>query len=107
LYFGTGVYGYTIDKESCPVSLCVFRAPLQLSIHKCVAVLKIHSSEERKRLQKIIETIKPFNLGVMVRTAAEGMRHLWSCMFIKFETTWKGYKKTLKGLYLPKKIFFK
>jgi hypothetical protein len=28
-------------------------------------------------------------------------------MFIKFETTWKGYKKTLKGLYLPKKIFFK
>jgi ribonuclease G len=33
---------------------------------------KIHSSEERKRLQKIIEAIKPKNFGVIVRTAAEG-----------------------------------
>lgn len=33
---------------------------------------KIHSSEERKRLQRIIESIKPKNLGVIVRTAAEG-----------------------------------
>ncbi len=32
---------------------------------------KIHSSEERKRLQKIIESIKPKNFGVIVRTAAE------------------------------------
>ena len=33
---------------------------------------KIHSSEERKRLQKIVESIKPKNFGVIVRTAAEG-----------------------------------
>src|SRR6201989_3524679 len=33
---------------------------------------KIHSSEERKRLHKIIEAIKPKNFGVIVRTAAEG-----------------------------------
>ena len=39
---------------------------------------KIHSGEERKRLQKIIEAIKPKNIGVIVRTAAEeltGMIH--------------------------------
>src|SRR4029077_13142173 len=33
---------------------------------------KIHSSDERKRLQKILEAIKPKNFGVIVRTAAEG-----------------------------------
>ena len=33
---------------------------------------KIHSSDERKRLQRIVESIKPKNLGVIVRTAAEG-----------------------------------
>src|SRR6202012_2188589 len=33
---------------------------------------KIHSSDERKRLQKIVEAIKPRNFGVIVRTAAEG-----------------------------------
>ncbi|HEX8357179.1 MAG TPA: ribonuclease E/G, partial [Segetibacter sp.] len=33
---------------------------------------KIHSAEERKRLQKIVEAIKEKNYGVIVRTAAEG-----------------------------------
>lgn len=33
---------------------------------------KIHSSEERRRLQKIIDAIKYKNFGVIVRTAAEG-----------------------------------
>ena len=32
---------------------------------------KIHSAEERKRLHKIIEAVKPKNLAVIVRTAAE------------------------------------
>jgi len=36
---------------------------------------KIHSGEERKRLQKIIEAIKPKNFGVIVRTAAEGKKY--------------------------------
>jgi len=34
---------------------------------------KIHSAEERKRLENIVESIKPPNFGVIVRTAAEGM----------------------------------
>lgn len=34
---------------------------------------KVHSREERKRLQHIVESIKPHNFGVIVRTAAEGM----------------------------------
>ena len=33
---------------------------------------KIHSADERKRLQRIVEAIKPKNFAVIVRTAAEG-----------------------------------
>lgn len=33
---------------------------------------KIHAADERKRLQKIVESVKPKNFGVIVRTAAEG-----------------------------------
>ncbi len=33
---------------------------------------KVGSSEERKRLQRLIESIKPRNFGVIVRTASEG-----------------------------------
>jgi ribonuclease G len=40
---------------------------------------KIHSSEERKRLQRIIESIKRKNFGVIVRTAAEG-KNTAECM---------------------------
>lgn len=32
---------------------------------------KIHSADERKRLQRIVEAIKPKNFGIIVRTAAE------------------------------------
>lgn len=35
---------------------------------------KIGNAEERKRLHKIIESIRPKNFGVIVRTAAEGKR---------------------------------
>ncbi len=35
---------------------------------------KISSAEERKRLQLLIESIKPKNFGVIVRTAAEGRK---------------------------------
>lgn len=35
---------------------------------------KIANAEERKRLQVLIESIKPKNFGVIVRTAAEGKR---------------------------------
>ena len=35
---------------------------------------KIHSSEERSRLKKLIHSIKPNNFGVIIRTVAEGKK---------------------------------
>jgi ribonuclease G len=66
---------------------------------------KIHSSEERKRLQKIIDAIKPKNLGVIVRTAAEGMpaAELHDDL-LSLETTWKTIQKNLRGAVPPQKI---
>ena len=67
---------------------------------------KIHSAEERKRLQKIIEAIKPKNLGVIVRTAAEGMTtaELHEDL-LSLEATWKHIQKNLKGAIPAQKIF--
>ena len=66
---------------------------------------KIHSSEERKRLQKIVEAIKPKNFGVIVRTAAEGKNtaelHEDLSMLVE---TWKTIQKNLKGAVAPAKI---
>ncbi len=66
---------------------------------------KIHSSEERKRLQKIIESIKPKNFGVIVRTAAEGKNtaelHEDLTMLVD---TWKQIQNNLKGAVAPAKI---
>jgi ribonuclease G len=66
---------------------------------------KIHSSDERKRLQRIIEAIKPKNLGVIVRTAAEGMQsaELHEDL-LSLEATWKSIQKNLKGAVPPVKI---
>ncbi len=66
---------------------------------------KIHSSDERKRLQKIIEAIKPKNFGVIVRTAAEGKNtaelHEDLSMLVE---TWKAIQRNLKGSHPPAKI---
>jgi ribonuclease G len=57
---------------SCEISL-PGRFVVLTPFNDIVAVSKkIHSSEERRRLQKIIDAIKPKNFGVIVRTAAEG-----------------------------------
>ena len=66
---------------------------------------KIHSSEERKRLQKIIEAIKPKNLGVIVRTAAEG-KHTAELHedLLSLVATWKTMQDNLKGAVAPAKI---
>ena len=66
---------------------------------------KIHSSEERKRLQKIIEAIKPKNLGVIVRTAAEG-KHTAELHedLLSLVATWKTMQSNLKGAVAPSKI---
>ncbi|MEO5561891.1 MAG: Rne/Rng family ribonuclease [Chitinophagaceae bacterium] len=66
---------------------------------------KIHSAEERKRLQKIVEAIKPKNFGVIVRTAAEGKNtaELHEDLSVLVEM-WKTIQKNLKGAAAPAKI---
>jgi ribonuclease G len=66
---------------------------------------KIHSSEERKRLQKIVESVKPKNLGVIVRTAAEGKStsELHEDL-ITLEKTWKGIQGSLAQATAPSRI---
>ena len=66
---------------------------------------KIHSSEERRRLQKIVEAIKPKNFGVIVRTAAEGKNtaELHEDLLNLFQS-WKSLQHNLKGATAPAKI---
>ncbi len=66
---------------------------------------KIHSSDERKRLQKIIEAIKPKNFGVIVRTAAEGKNtaELHEDLIALVET-WKIIQHNLKNASPPAKV---
>lgn len=90
---------------SCEISL-PGRFVVVTPFNDIVAVSrKIHSSEERKRLQKIIEAIKPKNMGVIVRTAAEGKQtaELHEDLLSLIET-WKTIQKNLKGAVPPAKI---
>lgn len=66
---------------------------------------KIHSSDERRRLQKIVEAIKPKNFGVIVRTAAEGKNtaELHEDLLNLFNS-WKSLQHNLKGATPPAKI---
>src|SRR5437762_3254831 len=90
---------------SCEISL-PGRFVVITPFNNIVAVSrKIHSSEERKRLQKIVEAIKPKNFGVIVRTAAEGkntaelhedLQHLVQ--------TWKTIQANLRDAVPPSKI---
>ena len=66
---------------------------------------KIHSADERKRLQKIVEAIKLKNFGVIVRTAAEGKNtaelHEDLMMLV---ASWRSIQDNLKGASAPCKI---
>src|SRR5438445_7946981 len=66
---------------------------------------KIHSSEERKRLQKIVEAIKPKNFGIIVRTAAEGKNtaELHEDLS-ELTATWRIIEQNLRGAVAPAKI---
>ena len=66
---------------------------------------KIHSSDERRRLQKIIEAVKPKNFGVIVRTAAEGKQtaELHDDL-LSLVQTWKSIQLNLKNAVAPTKI---
>ena len=63
------------------------------------------SSDERKRLQKIIEAVKPKNLGVIVRTAAQGKNtaELHEDL-LSLEATWKSIQANLSGAVPPTRI---
>lgn len=66
---------------------------------------KIHSAEERKRLQKIVESIRPKNFGVIVRTAAEGKNTAeLHTDLLELEQSWKAIQQNLKGAAPPKRI---
>jgi ribonuclease G len=90
---------------SCELSL-PGRFVVITPFNEIVAVSKkIHSSEERKRLQKIVEAIRPKNFGVIVRTAAEGKStaELHQDLIDLIET-WKNIQKNLQGAQPPAKI---
>lgn len=90
---------------SCELSLAG-RFVVVTPFNDIVAVSrKIHSTDERKRLQRIVEAVKPKNLGVIVRTAAEGKQtaELHEDL-LRLEATWKTIQKNLKGAVPPAKI---
>src|SRR6476659_886531 len=90
---------------SCELSL-PGRFVVLTPFNEIVAVSKkIHSSEERKRLHKIVEAIKPKNFGVIVRTAAEGKTtaELHQDLLALIDT-WKTIKNNLKGAVAPVRI---
>jgi len=90
---------------SCEISL-PGRFVVITPFNNIVAVSrKIHSSEERKRLQKIVEAIKPKNFGVIVRTAAEGKKtaELHEDLTELVEM-WKMIQTGLKSAVAPCKI---
>lgn len=90
---------------SCEISL-PGRFVVITPFNNIVAVSrKIHSSEERKRLQKIVDAIKPKNFGVIVRTAAEGKNtaELHEDLSALVEM-WKTIQRNLKGATAPTRV---
>jgi len=66
---------------------------------------KIGSSEERKRLKVLVESIKPKNFGVIVRTAADGKKVADLHNDIReLEDKWKAMHKELAKTKAPTKI---
>jgi ribonuclease G len=90
---------------SCEISL-PGRFVVLTPFNDIVAVSrKIHSSEERKRLQRIIEAIKPKNFGVIVRTAAEGKNTAELHEDLSdLVATWNEIQTNLRGAAPPAKI---
>ncbi len=90
---------------SCELSL-PGRFVVVTPFNEIVAVSKkIHSSEERKRLHKIVEAIRPKNFGVIVRTAAEGKTtsELHQDL-LELIDTWKTIQQNLKSAQAPARI---
>lgn len=90
---------------SCEISL-PGRFVVMTPFNDVIAISrKIHSAEERKRLQKIVEAIKPKNFGVIVRTAAEGKNTAeLHADLLALEEMWKNMQHSLKGAKAPQII---
>lgn len=66
---------------------------------------KIHSGEERKRLLKIVESVKPKNFGIIIRTAAEGKNTAeLHADILELAETWKTIQKNLQRAKAPQRI---
>ncbi|MBS1782871.1 MAG: Rne/Rng family ribonuclease [Bacteroidetes bacterium] len=66
---------------------------------------KIHSADERKRLQRIVEAIKPKNFGVIVRTAAEGKNTAeLHADILSLAEMWESIQQNLQGAKPPQII---
>ncbi len=90
---------------SCEISLAG-RFIVLTPFNEIVAVSKkIHSGEERKRLQKMMESIRPKNFGIIVRTAAEGKStaELHEDLLTLVEN-WQNIQSNLKGALAPSRI---
>ncbi len=90
---------------SCEISL-PGRFMVLTPFNDVVAVSrKIHSAEERKRLQRIVESIKPKNVGIIVRTAAEGKNTAeLHADILDLAASWKKVQENLKSAKAPQKI---
>lgn len=90
---------------SCEISL-PGRFVVMTPFNDTVAISrKIHSADERKRLQKIVEAIKPKNMGVIVRTAAEGKNTAeLHTDLLELAEMWKSIQTNLKGAKAPQII---
>ncbi|MFT3846581.1 MAG: Rne/Rng family ribonuclease [Lacibacter sp.] len=90
---------------SCEISL-PGRFVVLTPFNDIVAVSrKIHSGDERKRLQKIVEAIKTKNFGVIVRTAAEGKNTAELHEDLNnLVSQWKQIQQNLKSAAPPAKI---
>ncbi|MEI8109804.1 MAG: Rne/Rng family ribonuclease [Chitinophagia bacterium] len=90
---------------SCEISL-PGRFVVMTPFNEIVAVSKkIHSSEERKRLHKIVESIRPKNFGVIVRTAAEGKSTAELHQdLLSLSETWKTIQQNLQKATPPVRI---
>lgn len=90
---------------SCEISL-PGRFVVVTPFNDIVAVSrKIHSGDERRRLQKIVEAIKPKNFGVIVRTAAEGKNTAELHEDLNnLVLMWKQIQQNLKSATAPAKI---
>ena len=66
---------------------------------------KISNADERKRLKKLIESIKRKNFGIIVRTAAEGKKVADLYEELKLmEAKWEEISRKLKGAKPPTKL---